>query len=903
MGIGALIAKALTAMGVKAGIASAIGYAVSALISYGLSRLVARPGVKGSQGQGARAVTTRGTVEPQKIIYGEALVGGVLAYKNTHDGDPFGNDYFPGTNYQLWAVHVLAGHEVEEITDIWLDEDQILASAINGGSAGGGAVESGTYGPRDGFNAVEIWKYTGTATQTAAGELTAVSDDWTTDHRLRGYPYIVTMFALFEETQVVWEAGDPTSVKALVKGKKVYDPRLDDTQVIDSSTSPVTMGSGSHRVNDSTTWEYFNDAVSPRVAIGDNPALCLADFLRDAKFSPFAGGIDESRIDWEAVAQAADDCDALVPVPPAASPENTQKRFTCNGVIYGTEDGEQNAAMLLSCMNGSLTTVNGKYVMRAGVYESPSDDLYDNDLISSISVGSALDSDQRINTLKATYTDAERSFELTETEPVTISAYKDTRDGGDELIDSIELPMTNNWYEAQRICLQRLKEANEELVIQVRANLKAARLVPGQRINLYVTERSWNPKIFKVEAWSLVERGENQFGVDLVLKEDSADAYTDPVVSDYSTTSNNGTLTIADPVLIPGIDSIPRGMRFGVGSWDIDLIPNSDDGSADSNDGEVYFLSGTYQLLVGGTEVRRTIARSTTTLGIAINTPYEGSERPADGVAYLVWGATSASTRFANSPTLSFQSYQIFVAVYDRFIDQWYAVDDNGVKLAFTPDPQSDVVVARLVKTSSSGGIDSLTPLVSYRHRTQLQNLMPIGWSDLESVNDFLTGVIGSQMTGGMDTSVARRGSRSFFIEADRTEAPSGTVTLSCTPVGLSPYNIRVPAGRRYAFVCSVRPENEGGREIDISIRMNGAGANVDSAWLSPSDLSIAEDAWGQIAFEVDTTGQTDQDYYIQVRGRLQTQPSPQYTADPRLNVDELMLFDITDSDEIVPDG
>ena len=212
-------------------------------------------------------------------------------------------------------------------------------------------------------------------------------------------------------------------------------------------------------------------------------------------------------------------------------------------------------------------------------------------------------------------------------------------------------------------------------------------------------------------------------------------------------------------------------------------------------------------------------------------------------------------------------------------------------------------MVARLVKTSSSGGIDSLTPLVSYRHRTQLQNLMPIGWSDLESVNDFLTGVIGSQMTGGMDTSVARRGSRSFFIEADRTEAPSGTVTLSCTPVGLSPYNIRVPAGRRFAFVCSVRPENEGGREIEISIRMNGAGANVDSAWLSPSDLSIAEDAWGQIAFEVDTTGQTDQDYYIQVRGRLQTQPSPQYAADPRLNVDELMLFDITDSDEIVPDG
>jgi len=587
VGIGAVIAKALTAMGVNAGLASAIGYAVSAIISYGLSRLVARPGVKGSQGQGSRAITTRGTVEPQKIIYGEALVGGVLAYKNTHGQ----------SNYQLWAVHVLAGHEVEEISDIWLDEDRIQASQINNGSGGGGAVQNGTYGPRDGFNVVEVWKYLGTATQLAAGTLTSVSSDWTSDHRLRGYPYIVTMFALFEDSQTVWEAGDPTSVKALVKGKKVYDPRLDSTQIIDSSTSPVTMGSGSHRVNDSSTWEYFNEAVSPKVAIGNNPALCLADFLRDAKFSPFAGGIDASRIDWEAVAAAADDCDTLVPVPPAASPENTQKRFTCNGVIYGTEDGEQNTAMILSAMNGTLTPINGKYVMRAGVYEAPSDDLYDNDIIGPIGVGSALDSDQRVNTLKATYTDAARSYELTETEPVTIPAYKNDRDDGDELIDSIELPMTDSWYEAQRICLQRLKEANEELVIQMKCNLKAARLVPGQRINLYVDERSWNPKIFKVEAWNLSDLGDNRLGVDLVLKEDSADAYTDPVVSDYSTTSNNGTLTIADPVLIPGIDSIPRGMRFGVGSWDIDLIPNSDDGSADSNDGEVYFLSGTYQLL------------------------------------------------------------------------------------------------------------------------------------------------------------------------------------------------------------------------------------------------------------------------------------------------------------------
>ena len=61
----------------------------------------------------SRQVTTKSTVEPIKIIYGEALVSGPLVYVGVSGTD----------NEDLAHVIALAGHEVEAITDIHLDDD------------------------------------------------------------------------------------------------------------------------------------------------------------------------------------------------------------------------------------------------------------------------------------------------------------------------------------------------------------------------------------------------------------------------------------------------------------------------------------------------------------------------------------------------------------------------------------------------------------------------------------------------------------------------------------------------------------------------------------------------------------------------------------------------------------
>lgn len=676
---------------------TALGAALRFALTTAATTLIAKRFAPGGPGLSSRTITSRGTIEPQAIIYGEALVAAsTLAYRKA-----LGNN-----NSQLWTVHCLAGHEVDSITDIYLDDKQIANSLINGGAAGGGGVTSGTFGPTRGtVNTVEVWKHLGTASQTYDTNLASADTDgeWTSTHRLRGIAYIVTMFKLNDRTEAVWEAGDPSNVKALIRGKKIYDPRLDSTRLIDSTTSPQTYGSGSHRVDTPSTWEW-----------SDNPALCVADYLMDAKFSPLEGGIDPARIDWEAVAAAADDCDVEVVIPPVASPSNTEKRFTCNGVLYGTASGQQNLEALLSSMNGSLVFSGGMYIIRAGVYEAPSDTLSEDDIIGPVGIKSSLSSDERVNSLKAVFIDPDKKYEPTETVLIAPSDLKTTRDGGAELPQSIDLPMTNSWYMAQRIVIKRLSEANQEVTLTVPCNLRAARLVPGERVSLTITERSWAPKVFKVIDWDFYDRGGDQIGVKVTLREDASGAYADPAVSDYNTITN-GTLTIADPDIYSSRDTIPRGIRYGEGTWSIQVFENQypSAGALVSNLGEVGLSAGTFVLPDGTT---RSLSAPE---GVAC--PYDSVIKPPGDRFYIIWGATDPASRFPASPTPTFNANGsgLFCAHYDRFNGQWYAVDNSNNETAFTP-AATDYVVATGIKENVSGGIDSITAIVAYDENAQV---------------------------------------------------------------------------------------------------------------------------------------------------------------------------------------
>ena len=472
----------------------------------------------------SRQRTVRSTTEPYKTIYGETLVSGPISYIGMKGTD----------NEDLYHVIALAGHEVTDITDIYFDNELIEDSQINGGSSAGGNVTAGTFGPKNSTTICIINKHLGTATQAADSMMVNAFSDYTSAHQGKGIAYIAMKWKLNEDSAEVWDKYAPTDIKAIVKGRKVYDPRLE-------YAADGTYG------QDVTNASY--------IAYSTNPALCLADYLINADFGM---GIAVAKIDWEAIVTAADGCDVSVSVP-----GGTEKRFTTNGVLFGTDSHRRNIDKILSSMNGNLVYSNGKYIAHAGIYEAPTESLNEDDLIGAISIKTSFERSDRFNTIKGLFVDPAQNHKSSEFPKVQL-ADAVTRDNNEVLEKEVQYPMTNSSYMAQRLSNKLIQLSDQQKVVSFPANLSALRITAGDRVQVSVDELSWSNKVFICVGWGFSEEG----GVNLTLREDSSTSYADPASNEYSTLTATGDITDAfRGVPSPSGLSVTAGLKNNELNW------------------------------------------------------------------------------------------------------------------------------------------------------------------------------------------------------------------------------------------------------------------------------------------------------------------------------------------------
>jgi len=451
---------------------------------------------------GSRQRTVKSTTEAQKVIYGEALVSGPISYIGLKGTD----------NKDLYQVISLAGHEVNAITDVHFDSQVIANASIGGGSANGGAV-SGIF---SGYATIN--KHLGLTTETADSLLTAAfgpgtgtptASQYTSNHRGDGIAYLAMKWTLDDDSAELWEKYSPQNVKALVQGKKVYDPRLDST----AGANP-----------ENTSYIVYQT----------NPVNCLIDYLMDDNYGM---GIPADKINWPAAVTAANGCDVTVNVP-----GGTESRFTCNGVIFATDSHKKNIAKILSSMNGTLVYTNGKYVIKSGIYYNHSADLNEDDLTGAITVKTSFEGSDRFNTIKGLFIDPSQNHKSSEFPKVQLTDAV-SRDNNKVLEKEIALNMTNTSYMAQRIANKLIQQSSQQQIINFPANLSAMRIAVGDRVRVTVSDLSWSNKIFECIGWTFSDDG----GINLTLREDSDQAYADPDPSEneYSTITATGDITDA----------------------------------------------------------------------------------------------------------------------------------------------------------------------------------------------------------------------------------------------------------------------------------------------------------------------------------------------------------------------
>ena len=463
-------------------------------------------GVPSLDTERSRQATVKGTVEPQKLIYGEALVSGPINFVGVAGVD----------NQDLWHSVVMAGHPVESITDIHFDDEVIPSAAINGS----GAVTQGVFGPVGGNTICSVYRQDGTQLIAEPSLDAAFFTINTNEHIGTDLAYVVTQWTLTEDSQEVWDKFLPRDIKALVKGKKVYDPRQDDT----SSVYDATVGVSTQRAGTPSTWLW-----------SENPVVCLIDYLTDTYFGL---SIPLDRIDLDVAATAADNCDELVDIPNSQQ----EKRYTCNGVLMGTDTHKNNINKILSSMNGMLTYTSGKFVIRAGAYEAPesTNNLTENMLTGPASLKTSFERNERFNTVRGTFFDPVNRHKKMEFPEVSIASAV-TRDNGEVLLRELNLTMTNSSTMAQRIAHKLIQQSDLQKILTFPINLAGVNLAVGDRVNIRLPEFGYADKVFVVLGWSFAESGAG--GVRLTLREDSSSAYADLAPASYSTVSSTGVLT------------------------------------------------------------------------------------------------------------------------------------------------------------------------------------------------------------------------------------------------------------------------------------------------------------------------------------------------------------------------
>lgn len=505
---GAWIASAVGYGAVTVGMAYAIGtvalVAIGGALTIGMRAMTPKPGMA-DQLRGQQ-ITSRSPDAARQIIYGQTKAGGVIIYPSTTDST---DNAAP--NDTLHLIIAVAGHEVQSIEEIWMDDQaQTITRSGQDFEVTGGELAGAITGRF----------LLGTTAAQPLPALTAVlPSEWTVDHKLQG---IAGAYVALEYDQDKFTGGLP-NISLVVKGKKVYDPRTG-----------------------LTAWS-------------DNPALIAADWLMD---TIYGFKVPAEEIDWDFVSDAADVCDELVDV--GGTPTVYQKRYTLNVRLLSSAPIGETMETILASMAGRVARDGDKWLIRAGAWETPhADAITERDLVGPISVDCALPSGQSCNVVRGRYMGPETNYQPADFPPVGNATYL-ASDGGVVRAFEMTFPGTDNGLRAQRLAKIQLEEARQEITVRLRCRLVALKYSLGGNVALTLARYGWSEKPFRMVDRQIIPgrdaNGNPFLSVEVILRE------TASTIWDW----NHGEATVVDPApntTLPNPRAIPAPSNLDL-TWD-----------------------------------------------------------------------------------------------------------------------------------------------------------------------------------------------------------------------------------------------------------------------------------------------------------------------------------------------
>lgn len=444
----------------------AIAYAGFTLVASALTKALTPD--FGSMGQQRGLLTNvREANAPQEIVYGEVRKGGVITYMEA-----------TGTNNEyLHMIITLAGHEINSIDEIYINDQQVTIDATNFVTSSDWVNNSD---PK-----IYIRKFTGTPTQNIYSTINGIANgpQWQgketgDDTNFRGQG-IACLYVRLKYHAEVFSQGIPL-ITAKIKGKKVEDPRTSTT------------------------------------AYSANAALCIRDYLISKYGMNATGEIDDTSF-----GAAANVCDESV----ALDGGGSENRYEMHGAISLARTPSDILSSMMTTCNGNLFWGQGKWMLKAGDYTSSVETFTLDDLRGPINVDTKVSRRDNFNVVRGLFVSAADDYVKTDYPQIRSQTFIDD-DGGIENALDLELPMTTSSSMAQRLAKMTLFRAREQMTVQADFSLKAFDVQVGDVISLTISRYGWSAKQFEVVGWSFQNDPDNGGQtVSLVLRETSSAAY------------------------------------------------------------------------------------------------------------------------------------------------------------------------------------------------------------------------------------------------------------------------------------------------------------------------------------------------------------------------------------------
>lgn len=442
--VGNLVTEALPVIGAVVGFI--YGGPTGASIGYSLGK-AGQGALKGGGGNSntpagftasaqGRDQVIRSSVANRTVVYGRAMVSGPLVF-----GSLAGE-----SNKYLWLVIPVAGHEIDAIESVYLNEIEVPLD-------GAGNVTSGPYAGK-----VLVKKHLGNPGDPADADLVAAGIGWTAAHRLTGVAHLDVRL---EWSPDVFPTGIP-NIKCVIRGRKVFDPRTG-----------------------LTAWN-------------PNTALCVRDYL----ISEHGLQASTSEIDTALVVAAANVCDE----PVSLVGGGTEPRYTCNGVMDTGSTPREIMEAVLSSMAGFVVWSGGLYQPHAGAYTAPTVTLTADDLRGAVKVRPRMSRKELFNAVRGTFVDPSAYWQPTDFPTVSNATYA-AQDGGQVIWRDAVLPYTTSSATAQRIAKLTLERSRQGITVELLCKLTAFRVSTMSTVRLDIAQLGWAGKEFKVLEWHFSPEG------------------------------------------------------------------------------------------------------------------------------------------------------------------------------------------------------------------------------------------------------------------------------------------------------------------------------------------------------------------------------------------------------------